>query len=207
MSLKVVPLLALALAASGCGEVARSGRSPVQVVIQSLVGASGAAPDELGNPVLSDIITNVTSPAPCSATSPCATFFNDLGEVTMSLVLKDPGQPGLPASPSDLNQVTFTRYRVSYRRSDGRSQQGVDVPYAFDSAVTFTVPAQGTVSVGFELVRNIAKREAPLLALRESGAILSTVADVSFYGADQAGNEITVTGSIAVNFGNFADRD
>ena len=207
MSLKVVTLLALALAASGCGEVARSGRSPVQVVIQSLVGASGAAPDELGNPVLSDIITNVTSPAPCSATSPCATFFNDLGEVTMSLVLKDPGQPGLPASPSDLNQVTFTRYRVSYRRSDGRSQQGVDVPYAFDSAVTFTVPAQGTVSVGFELVRNIAKREAPLLALRESGAILSTVADVSFYGADQAGNEITVTGSIAVNFGNFADRD
>ena len=39
--------------------------------------------------------------------------------------------------------MTIDRYRVSYRRADGRNMQGVDVPYTFDSAVTFTVPTQG----------------------------------------------------------------
>ena len=76
-----------------------------------------------------------------------------------------------------------------------------------DAALTFTEPASGTVTAGFELVRNIAKREAPLLALVSNGNILSTVADVSFFGRDQAGNDISAAGSITVNFGNFADRE
>jgi hypothetical protein len=195
----------LAAAASGCGDLARQGRSPVQVVIQTLQGAPGNATDTMGNPLLSDVETLVTQPAPCSAERPCVTFFNDVGEVTMSLILKDPGAPGVPASPTELNQVTFTRYRVVYRRSDGRNTPGVDVPQPIDAALTFTVPASGTVTAGFELVRNIAKREAPLLALVINGNILSTVADVSFFGKDQAGNEISATGSLTVNFGNFAD--
>jgi hypothetical protein len=140
----ILPLAALMC--GGCGDLARQGRSPVQVVINSLEGASGASPTALGNPVLSDVETLVTAPAPCSTTSPCATFFNDVGEVTMSLLLKDPGQPGAPAAPSDLNQVTFTRYRVTYRRSDGRNTPGVDVPFPLDSAVTFTVPARAARS-------------------------------------------------------------
>jgi hypothetical protein len=198
--------LALVIAASsGCGELAREGRSPVQVVIQSLEGASGADPDETGNPLLSDVETLVTQPAPCTTDNPCRTFFNDLGSVTMSLLLKDQGQPGVVAAPSPLNQVTFTRYRVSYRRSDGRSTPGVDVPQPIDSAVTFTVPTEGTVTASFELVRNIAKREAPLVALISNGNIISAVADVSFFGRDQAGNDVAATGSIGVNFGNFAD--
>ena len=200
-------MAAAALMCAGCGDLARQGRSPVQVVVNSLEGASGASPNVLGNPLLSDVETLVTRPEPCSTTAPCATFFNDVGEVTMSLLVKDPGQPGAPAAPSDLNQVTFTRYRVTYRRSDGRNTPGVDVPFPVDSAVTFTVPPSGSVSAGFELVRNVAKREAPLLALRGSGNIISTVADVSFFGRDQAGNDITASGSIAVNFGNFADGD
>ena len=65
-----------------------------------------------------------------------------------------------------LNQVTFTEYRVEYRLNDGRRQPGVDVPFPISSALTFTVPAAGTVTAAFELVRNLAKREAPLLALR-----------------------------------------
>jgi hypothetical protein len=195
----------LTLASAGCGEFVRQSRSPSQVTIMALQGASGANPEELGNPVLSDVITNVTTPPPCSTTAPCSVWFNDLGEVTMSLILRDPGQPGLPSEPTAINQVTFTRYRVVFQRSDGRNTQGVDVPYAFDGATTFTVPIEGTVSAGFELVRNTAKQEAPLRALQASGLIITTLAEVTFFGRDQAGNDVQAAGTIQVNFGNFAD--
>jgi hypothetical protein len=196
---------ALTLASAGCGEYVRQSRSPSQVVIMSMGGASGANPGASGNPLLSDVETFVTTPAPCSTDSPCKVTFNDLGEVTMSLLLRDPGQPGLASTPSSINQVTFTRYRVVYQRSDGRNTPGVDVPQPFDGAVTFTVPSTGTVTAGFELVRNIAKFEAPLRALVSNGLIITSLAEVTFYGRDQAGNEVQAVGTIQVNFGNFAD--
>lgn len=195
----------LTLASAGCGEYVRQSRSPSQIVILSMEGSSGADPGATGNPVLSDVETFVTTPAPCTTENPCRVTFNDLGEVTMSLLLRDPGQPGVASAPSGINQVTFTRYRVEYKRSDGRNTPGVDVPYGFDGAVTFTVPATGSVTAGFELVRIAAKQEAPLRALISNGLSITTLADVTFYGRDQAGNDIQAVGTIQVNFGNFAD--
>lgn len=194
----------LAVCSSGCGEFVRdSGRAPALVIVQSLVGIPGDAPNQDGSGTLvSDVLTLVTSPAPCSTDSPCPTIFNDGGEVTMSLALKDPGQPGSPAEPTPLNSVTFTRYRVEYRRTDGRNVPGVDVPFPIDSALTFTVPPTGTASAGFELVRHTQKQEAPLLALRTNGAIISTIAEVSFFGRDQVGHDVIVRGSLGINFGN-----
>ena len=53
-----------------------------------------------------------------------------------------------------------------------------------------------------------ARLEAPLAALAQSiGLVYSTIADVTFFGRDQAGNELSVTGSIGVQFGNFADPE
>ena len=49
---------------------------------------------------------------------------------------------------------------MRYIRADGRNTPGVDVPYGFDGALTATV--SGSTTVGFELVRHIAKEEAPL---------------------------------------------
>jgi hypothetical protein len=57
--------------------------------------------------------------------------------------------------------------------------------------------------VGFELVRAVAKAEAPLVQLAGGGTILKMIANVTFYGHDQAGNELNVTGAITVEFGNF----
>jgi hypothetical protein len=51
----------------------------------------------------------------------------------------------------------------------------------------------------------VAKLEAPLGALAQSLVIISTIADVTFFGRDQAGNEVSATGSIGVQFGDFAD--
>jgi hypothetical protein len=198
----VAAAIALAAMSTSCGDVVRQGRSPVSVVIQSLVGKPGDAPDTGGNTFVSDVLSSVTTPSPCSSDNPCPMVFNDLGEVTMSLLLKDQGQAGNPASPSLLNQVTFTRYRVEYRRTDGRNTPGVDVPFPIDSAVTFTVPADASATANFELVRYSQKEEAPLRALRNSPTLISTIADVSFYGRDQTGNDVSVTGSIGVTFGN-----
>lgn len=92
---------------------------------------------------------------------------------------------------------------MNFIRADGRNSQGVDVPYAFDSAFTTTV--SGDVEAGFTLVRHTAKLEAPLGALARNGVIIDTIAEVTFYGHDQGGREVSAVGRIGVAFGNFAD--
>jgi hypothetical protein len=193
-TLKFVALIVCAGAASGCGEMARQGQSPVQVVVNTLLGASGAEPTKLGGTLYSDVMTD-------------SSVFSDVGEVTMSLMLKDPGTAVTPSAPSALNQITFTRYRVVYRRSDGRNTPGVDVPHPIDSALTFTVPNSGQATASFEIVRHTAKQEAPLAALLLNRTIIGTVAEVSFYGRDQVGHEISATANIGINFGNFGDPE
>jgi len=99
-----------------------------------------------------------------------------------------------------------THYRVVYTRSDGHNTPGVDVPYPIEGGMTMT--AIGGVSAGtFVLVRAQAKLEAPLRALIGLGAqaVISTIAQVTFYGADQAGNAISTTGYITVTFADWGD--
>ena len=202
-SWKALAVLGVTVASAGCGNMARDSRSPVQLTILSLEGASGARPDEFGGTLHSDVVTNVQRTVDGQQVT-IPTVFNDLGAVELGIVLKDPGDPATPASPSALNAVTVTRYRVVYRRADGRNQPGVDVPFPFDSGVTVTVSGDGG-SAGFNLVRVSAKEEAPLRALATSNDLLSTIAEVTFFGRDQAGNEVSATGMIGIDFGNFGD--
>ena len=71
---------------------------------------------------------------------------DDFGQVTLRTPLKDVTNPSSPNAPTTNNEVTISRYRVVYRRTDGRNVQGVDVPYAFDGGVTGTVPLGGTLT-------------------------------------------------------------
>jgi len=199
----VVASTALAV---GCGDVSQ-GQAPVQVVIDSLEAASGATPTSLGGVLLSDVETLETSPDPCTALDPCPTIYNDVASVQMRLRSRDPGSPGIGANPSALNSVTINRYHVRYVRSDGRNTEGVDVPRAFDSALTFTIGPDSQATAGFQIVRQSAKLEAPLRALATNGEFISTIAQVTFYGQDLAGNAVTVTGQIGIDFGNYADPD
>lgn len=204
---RIAFIAAVAVGAASCGDVARSGRSPVFLVIDALGAISGGSTTQTATSFLtSDVQRLDTKPAPCSDTSPCATTYGDAGEATFHLSMKDIGTAAAATAPSSNNQVTLTRYHVSYRRADGRNTQGVDVPYAFDGAATVTVPASGTAKIGFELVRNAAKMEAPLVQLISNPTIITTIAEVTFYGQDLVGNDIQATGSIQVDFGNFADR-
>ena len=94
-----------------------------------------------------------------------------------------------------------------YSRTDGRNTPGVDVPYPFDSSATFTATVDTPGAVGFEIVRLTAKQEAPLRALVTNSTFISTIAEVTFYGQDAAGNDVSATGSIGVTFGNFGDPE
>lgn len=188
-------------ATASCGDVIRQGQGPVVLVVNSMGGTQGSKPGTFGNPLLSDVITNVTTPLPCSPTAPCPTVFNDLGQVVLSLAPKD-----ATIAPTSNNQVTISRYHVEYTRTDGRNTQGVDVPFAFDAGLTGTVPQSGSLTLGFELVRSTAKQESPLVQLEVNPAVISTFAKVTFYGKDLVGNDISVTATIQVNFANFGDQ-
>jgi len=194
----------LAMTAAGCGEFVRESRSPSQLVITSLEAASGAEPDDMGATLRSDVATVIERAD--DEGGDYTSFYNDIGQVTMRVQLRDPGTPGTTTAPSTINSVTINRYRVTYRRSDGRNTPGVDVPFPIDSAITVTV-GEDNVEAGFDIVRHSQKNEAPLTRLTTGETFISTVADVTFYGRDQAGNEVAATGSIGITFGNFADPE
>ena len=196
----------LATAAASCGDVVRNGRSPVFLVMDSLLGARGGPSGGSASSVLtSDVITIVTTPLPCAVATPCPTTFVDTGTATFHLAPKNIGAPGTVTTPTTNNAVTLNQYHVAYRRADGHNVQGLDVPFAFDGAATVTVPPSGTASLGFVLVRATAKAESPLAQLASNPGIVTDIADVTFYGQDQVGNAISVTGSIQIDFGNFSD--
>ena len=202
-----VALALCAVLGTGCGSYVREqGTGPTQATVAMLEAAPGAEPNKFGGTLASDVLTNVKKNVNGQILI-VPTIFGDAGRVTMSLMLKDPGPPGSPTEPTAVNAVTFTRYRVTYTRTDGRNIPGVDVPYPFDSAVTFTATPGEVVTAGFEIVRNTAKEEAPLRALVTLPTLIGTIADVTFYGKDRAGHDVSASGSIGITFGNFGDPD
>ena len=182
------------LASGSCGDLTREGQSPAYLIVSELTGASGAEPDKLGTTLYSDVVTVVED---------VPTTFSDVGSVTFVLALKDPGGQTTPTRPTANNFITITRYRVRYVRNDGRNTPGVDVPYGFDGAMTLTV--QSTATSGFEAVRHVAKKESPLAALRGNGIIIGAIAEITFYGHDATGRDVSATGTMMVQFGNFGD--
>jgi hypothetical protein len=189
--------LVAAVLSSGCGEFARQSQSPSQLVIDGILTArgAGAVPTTFeSGPLLSDV--------------PAAgeTVFDDFGQATLRVILRDPGPSASPTAPSSLNDVTITRYTVTYTRAGGPNGQntpGVDVPRPIDGAVTFTVPVGQAGAGVVELVRHVAKLEAPLAVLGSSPEVLTMIAEVTFHGRDQAGNDLSATGSVQINFANF----
>lgn len=199
--LRAAVIVGLAVAVSSCGDLQRQGTGSSYVIIRSFDGAAGAEPEEFGNGVLySDVITLVKD----DEDNLVPTIFSDLGRVNFSLGMKDPGGSTSPTAPTSANIITLNRYRVRYIRADGRNTPGVDVPYPFDGALTVTIGAGETEAV-FEIVRHVAKMEAPLGALALNATIITTHAEVTFYGRDQTGREVTAVGTLTVEFGNFGD--
>ena len=185
----VAALAAGAAGAASCTSAVRQGTGTTYLIIESLRGVSGAEDAETGTTLPSDVVTN-------------GGVLADTGVVTFRLGLKDPLAP-----TSTNNFITVNRYQVRYFRSDGRNTPGVDVPFPFDGAMTVTVGTDGTIDAAFLLVRIQAKLESPLFALRNQGGakVISTIAEVTFFGQDQTGRAATATGRISIDFADFAD--
>jgi hypothetical protein len=188
------------VSASCGGELLRTGRAPVFMIVTNLQGAAGGA--STGSSVLLSDVQVIVEQNINGSQVRVPTFFNDNAIATIQIESKNTSAPTSP-----LNAVTITRYRVNFRRSDGRNTPGVDVPHGFDGAVTVTIPPGGTGTVAFELIRHQAKLEPPLRNLVGLGGLgfISTIAEVTFYGRDQNGNEVVATASMDVQFGDFAD--
>jgi hypothetical protein len=177
---------------SGCSKTVREGQSPAYLVLRSLEGSSGGSDSaEFSTVLRSDVATNNS-------------IFEDNGRVTLTVAMRDVSVTG----PTSNNLVTLNRYRVQYRRTDGRNTPGEDVPYPVEGGIGVTVGEQLTEAV-FSIVRAQAKLEKPLVTLRglNGALIISTIADVTFFGKDQTGRDVTVSGSISVNFADWADKD
>ena len=138
-------------------------------------------------------------------TEDVTTVFNDIGRATIRVELKNTVNP---TAATSVNSVTLTRYRVTYKRADGRNTAGVDVPYGFDGALSRTIVVGSSAGVNFDLVRHQNKIEPPLMSLRSHGGLgfITTIAEVTFYGHDQAGNEVTIVGFLDVQFGDFGNE-
>lgn len=199
----VLGSVCIASSASCGSEMLRTGRSPVYLTITQLQAARGDAPTEFVNNLLSDVevLVDVTTGG---VTVKVPTIFNDLGRATFAVQAKDPTIP-----TTTINAITLTRYQVVFRRTDGRNVPGQDVPYSFDGGVTGTLQPGSPGSVVFDLVRHAAKVEPPLRNLRGQGGqiFISTVAEITFYGRDQNGNEVSVSGLMDVTFGDFGDEE
>jgi hypothetical protein len=197
----VAGLAAAAFGVSACSGTTREGQSPSYPIIVALEGANGAegSGSFSTQAVASDVITFVKD-------TNSFTIFSDPGRVRMTAAMRDVTNPN---DPTTNNALTFSRYRVVYVRTDGRNRPGEDVPYAFDAGLTFTVRPGENLTIPFELVRVQAKQEAPLRQLTTGGSAIdiSTIAEVTFYGEDQQGREVAVTGKISVNFANWGDPD
>ena len=181
---------------ASCTSMVRDSASNSYLIIDSLAGFSGPEDDETGNNLHSDVLT-------------CGGVISDGATVVFRLALKDPGVPTVPNVMTTNNFITVNRFRVVFTRTDGRNTPGVDVPQPFDGALTVTVRAEGTTEASFSLVRVQAKEEPPLrnLARNFGLGVISTIAEITFYGHDQTGRAVSVVGRMSVDFADFADPD
>ncbi len=190
----------LLLQLSGCTATSSEDNDTTNtfITIVTMVGQSFDGTTQVeGSDVFSDVcITTEDNPTTCVVS-------NDNGIVTMQAQPKN-----LTDVSSLVNDIVFTRYRVTFVRADGRNVPGVDVPYPFDGVANFRVPVDGTeVTRVFMLVRNQAKLESPLNELTRLGGslVISTIARVDFFGQDLAGRQLQVTGFINVTFADYAN--
>jgi hypothetical protein len=178
------------LVTAACGDKVLQGKGSSYLVVDELAAASGAKVETFSTVLQSDVLTK-------------GGVLEDLGKVTLHIAMKD---VTIGTEPTANNVITVNRFHIDFVRSDGRNTQGVDVPYSVDGAATGTITTSPT-SMVFSIVPAQRKLEAPLLALRNQGGAIAimTIANVTFYGYDQAGNAVSVTGSISVNFADWVD--
>jgi hypothetical protein len=146
MRAKAIVFVLGALAASGCvPDWAKQGDSPEILLMTAING---------GSPLTSDVRI--------SSGSVCADF-------TALRVENHPKNPRVSGT-GFRGDIVIERYSVRYFRSDGRSTEGVDVPYAITGNVAQEIQEWSSAVLNLEVVRRQAKLEPPLRNLAFGGS-------------------------------------
>jgi len=189
----VVASLSLAV---GCTpEFADDSQAPVLIRVSNITGTSGGGAgggSGVGTVLNSDVSVD-------------GSIFNDNATLTVENIPKNQNPDTIFGR---INDVVLERYEVRYVRSDGRDQEGVDVPFRITGPMAALVPVNGDVTVPITVVRHQAKSEAPLANLRNGGGSfgITTSARITIHGRTVSGKVVTTTGALQITFADFADQ-
>ncbi len=196
----LVLVAATVASATGCTSRQKSGLSPSYVIIDSIQASSGAEPDKLGGTLAR------TSDRKRPGKGSRATVFDDPGQAVFELALKDPGssRPADAAVDHELHHAHALPRAVRPRRRPEHAgrRRAVSVRRRHDGD-----GGRRRRHGGLHARARAGQGGGPLLPLAGVGGAktISTIAEVTFYGTDQAGHEVTVTGQIGVNFADWGD--
>jgi hypothetical protein len=109
--------------------------------------------------------------------------------------------PTAPDGPSRFDTIAFYSYHVTHMRSDGGPN-----PDSFTAGTNLVLAPDSEADVSIVIVRAFDKHRFPLEELRDDGEIFTT-STITFYGTDGNGNDIAVSGSIAISYANFPDSN
>jgi hypothetical protein len=148
------------------------------------------------------IIAAINGGSPLSSSvSPAAA---DTVDVAVAVRAKNPNV-NIPQIPM---HVFINQYSVRYFRSDGRNVEGVDIPYGITGALSAEedVKNSGTSNIPIEVVRAQAKLEPPLSNLTGGGGaiVLTCFAEITLYGQNITGKQVTATGTMQIDFAGSA---
>jgi hypothetical protein len=108
------------------------------------------------------------------------------------------------------SDIVIERYGVRYFRSDGRSTEGVDVPYAISGNVAQEVQGGSATVLNLEVVRRQAKLEPPLRNLIDfgGGQVVTMFAEVTLHARSTVNQTTnTATARLQIDFADFADTE
>jgi hypothetical protein len=194
------------------------------VVVGVGVSSSACVPDwaqQNSSPYVMEIAGISPSPLRSDVLTDEGSIFNDDVQVLVNVFRKN-NNTGLNVTA--VEHLYLERYEVRFFRTDGRNQEGIDVPFGITGPLAnvrfHTVSAGDEVetSVPITIVRHQAKSEPPLRNLRfragtdtgvtEAGGanIMTTIAEITIHGRTVQGDALVAVGRVEVSFANFADN-
>jgi hypothetical protein len=201
--MKGFPSLAVAMLAglilTSCNlnpDYASSNNAPVLLVVSSING---------GHNLDADVLHGENATPPAGSTSPILFFCPEIVGVKVENQAKDPR-----VTLDFRSEIVITRYEVTYSRSDGRGVQGVDVPYSISGNIAAEILPGTNTTLGIEVVRRQAMDEPPLsqLILGSGGTgVLTVIAKITVHGQTPAGQTVTGSGFLQIDFADYGDKD
>jgi len=183
-------------------------RAMAVVLALGALAMSGCVPDwaEQGDSPNTLLMTGINSGAPIDSDVRISSggVCPDFVDLRVENHLKNP----LNTDASFRSDVVIERYDVRYFRSDGRSTEGVDVPFRITGNVAQEIQASNSAVLRLEIVRRQAKLEPPLRNLAGGGGaqIVTMFAEVTLHARSTIQQSLnTATARVQIDFADFGD--